>query len=244
MLIYYHLYPEKQREGKHIINQSPGMSEITAPNPLSFSLFFAQRLVDRAFSPIIYLTFPIIRLRFPMSFVTVVAIEFVIPLIFKWSAIREDRYNFLIGGINQVYPDYEALRQILNMMPSSQVSQNGQRSQPNAILQSQPQSQSQAQTQPALGQPQAPGQSQSQELPFLTTVLDPPRPPGLDTPPFPRFLSLVFQLSATVINPKLSALFDVELAESELYPRFFLALVTLLLYFALTIKEKREQAQG
>ncbi|RNC28704.1 MAG: hypothetical protein AWM53_01364 [Candidatus Dichloromethanomonas elyunquensis] len=196
------------------------MSEISVVNPISFSLFLAQRLVDRSFSPTIFLNFPLIRLRFPFSFVTVIAIDLVLPLIIKWSAIREDKYRIFASLTNQAYPDCKSIRQILMSPPSSGSTQPSRSNQVQ-----------QGQTQP------------SEQIPFLTTIFDPPRPPRLDTPVFPRYLSLVLMLSSPVASDKTSTTFQLALAEASQYPRFFVALIALILYFMLTAKEKqREEA--
>ncbi|NLI90648.1 MAG: hypothetical protein GX434_00175 [Peptococcaceae bacterium] len=198
------------------------MSEINEPTRLSFSLYFIQRLVDRAFSPTVYLNFPLVRIRFPLSFVMIIALDLVFPLIIKWSAIREDRYRFFTSGINQAYPDYKSIRQILSSSSSLGPAQSTQFNQSTDQGQSQP----------------------SSEIPVITTVFDPPRPPALDTPVYPRFLSLVFQVSSPIIKQRLGTTFIVELVEAMEYPRFFLPLISLLLYIALTIKEKRRQTKS
>ncbi len=194
------------------------MSKINEPRPLSFSLYITQRLVDRAFSPVLFLNFPIIRINFPLSFILIIAFDMLITLIVKWSTIYTDNSNILVTQINQAYPEYKAIRQIFNHLTTINSSRSVQTKQF---------------TPPTDQSPQASGQQ-----PFITTIFDLPRRPALDSPAYPKYLNLVFMISTPLAETRASTFFTFTLAEAKGYPRFFIALLSLLLYFVLTIKEK------
>jgi hypothetical protein len=200
-----------------VITNDREMSKINEPRPLSFSLYIAQRLVDTAFSPVILLNFPIIRINFPLSFILIIAIDMLITLIVKWSTIYTAKSNILVTQINQAYPEYKAVRQIFDHLTTINSFRSVQTKQFTTTDQS----------------PQAFGQQ-----PFITTIFDFPRRPALDTPAYPKYLSLVFMISTPLAETRASTFFTFTLAEAKEYPRFFIALLSLLLYFVLTIKEK------
>lgn len=120
----------------------------------------------------------------------------------------------LTPRMNQAYPDYESLQQIFSFQQSRQSIQ------PIQTVQA-----TQANQGPV-------------EYPIITSIVNPPRVPHLDTPAYPRYLALALQISAPLIKEKGATFFTYNLAEAQEYPRFFIPLLSLLLHFLLTAKER------
>jgi len=196
-------------EGGIVINDRPQISELCEPTPLTFSLYIGQRLVNRAFSPVSYLLFPVLSIRFPYSFFVIVLADLLKTLTIKWSLVHADRYNLLNGRSIQACPDHQAWLEMFG--------------------------------QPSVEPPQASRETSGQsstEVPMVTSLLDPHRPVAFDTPVFPKDLDLVLQTSSPLANERFSTLFEIDLVESKGYPRFFIPLLSFILHFLLTMREK------
>lgn len=174
--------------------------------------------MDTAYSPTIYLNFPLIRFIFPFSFVPIIIIELLYAFLAKWSVIHLDSCSMLTPRMNQAYPDYESLQQIFGFQQSRQSIQPIQTSQSSVQA--------------------APANQGPVEYPIITSIVNPPRVPRLDTPAYPRYLALALQISAPLIKAKGAAYFTYNLIEAQEYPRFFIPLLSLLLHFLLTAKER------